>query len=122
MVELSMNYASLYAVIGMTTCLAIAFCYLWLTERKRADAAAMDAASVGQSSERRRRELVALYDVLNGYAGGVAKRFDEHNLLADAILKNAPQLAQPELNVVTLLNVNRAFLAALQNVASIRQD
>ena len=100
---------------------AVGFFNLWQRERSRARKARERAAQLAAENENRRVALAALFTVLEGDAGGLDARIDEHGLLADAIHKNAPELVRIEPEVPGWLNRHDRFCKALRAAAALEQ-
>jgi Tfp pilus assembly protein PilN len=98
---------------------AIAFCILWRVERSKTLDARQRAAQLAQENEQRKATLVALFGVLEGEAGGVTERIHEHNRLASAIQKRAPELVRVEPDLVRWLNRHDRFYKALRTAAAL---
>lgn len=108
----------IYIVLGTVAIVAIR---LWQRERSTAREAREHAAQLADENKKHRLALAAVIDVLEGAAGGLAARIDEHGKLAEAIQKSAPGLVRIEPEVPYWLNRHDRFWKALRAAAALQQ-
>lgn len=111
----------IYAVLATVALATIALFNLWQKERTAARQVRKHAAQLAEENKKHRLALAAVFEVLEGDAGGLAARIDEHGKLAEAIHKNAPGLVRIEPDVPNWLNRHDRFWKALRAAAAIQQ-
>jgi uncharacterized protein YjcR len=94
---------------------------LWQRERSTARKVREQAAQLADENKKQRLALAAFFEVLEGDAGGLAARIDEHGKLAEAIQKSAPGLVRVEPEVPNWLNRHDRFWKALRAAAALNQ-
>jgi hypothetical protein len=111
----------IHIVLVTVALVAIGLFNLWHRERTTAREAREHAAQLADEVKKHRVALAAVFDVLEGAAGGLAARIDEHGKLAEAIQKNAPGLVRIEPEVPNWLNRHDRFWKALRAAAALQQ-
>jgi uncharacterized protein YjcR len=111
----------IYVVLATVALAAIGLFNLWQRERMTARQAREHAAQLADENKRHRLALAAVFEVLDGDAGGLEARIDEHGKLAEAIHKSAPGLVRIEPEVPNWLNRHDRFWKALRAAAALQQ-
>jgi len=111
----------IHLVLLAVASVAIGLFNLWQLERSTARKAREHAARLSDENKKHRLALAAFFDVLEGDAGGLTARIDEHGKLAEAIKRSAPGLVRIEPEVPNWLNRHDRFWKALRAAAALQQ-